>query len=163
MGSPMKGVLALVSAVVLLGGSRPVPSPEERPRARADCAWCTWDYSGSQHWFYGAGCGALEQNCFDCLSWNNCHNDWQPGLCWDWHRDCQLDPLSVRDAVNAVEGGDAELLALVGSGRDAVYNPARGAVQVVGCRGEVVAHLPLSDRQVALLERAGVAPRASAD
>ncbi len=65
----------------------------------------------------------------------------------------------------AVESGDVvRLAALVQSGGEAVeVNFARGAVQVVGCQGGIVAHLPLAAEQLRALAPASEVLLASAE
>jgi hypothetical protein len=51
------------------------------------------------------------------------------------------------------EAKDGSLRELLREHREvAYYNPGRDAVQVLGCKGSVLASIPLSPEQVALLE-----------
>lgn len=62
---------------------------------------------------------------------------------------------SLTDAVNA--GDMAQVAVLVEQGGDAVeVNTARSALQVVGCSGAIVAHLPLTQVQLAQLTTSSV-------
>jgi hypothetical protein len=73
-----------------------------------------------------------------------------------WHN-CEIDHVLVSTMSEmwfAARGEDDERLReLLQENREVAYvNPERHAVQVKGCNGDVLASIPLSDEQVALLE-----------
>jgi hypothetical protein len=81
------------------------------------------------------------------------HEIWGPEQCDD-----NPEPLLSAEAMGALwdearDAEGAELRRLVArSGRRVSLNSERGAVQVVGCNGRVLASLPLSRRQVESLQ-----------
>ena len=89
---------------------------------------------------------------------NFCHDDPSSGTCEAYHDVCSISSLEAKRDVALIEvvvARDDELgvKTLLETYGDAVqYNKRRHAVQVFGCDGSVIAHLPVSVATAASLE-----------
>lgn len=81
------------------------------------------------------------------------HDEPYEGSCEEKHPQCSPSFASVDEIREVIEGGDLKgLRTLLEKENTRIYVAAeRGALQVVGCRGDVVAHLRIPPRMQALL------------
>lgn len=78
------------------------------------------------------------------------HSGWGPGICGDYHGGCEpeeenaLDLLAIEQIVNE---GDLEAISFLLAELPArvQFVPERGAIQLRGCGGRIVAHIVLDD------------------
>ena len=114
----------------------------------AGCAVCVtrthWMYMYEEHAF-GARLGVS----MDCQAFNSCHINWQAYDCYESHYPCAsaLQMPEVEAVLAAAVSGDGGALReAMASAPDAVrLNQDRGALQVLGCGGDVIAHVPLGE------------------
>jgi len=128
----------------------------------AVCGSCT-EFSQAWVWQHqfstNFGCsGAM--SCYDCNSWNACHFNAQSKMCWDWHDPCgsggggnppkteeeetagaaSLEMVERATAIGDMKAIGALIRRHPGS---VVINESRGSVQLLNCRGAVIASFPL--------------------
>lgn len=80
--------------------------------------------------------------CYDCRSWNACHQNDQAGKCWEWHDPCGSlellhDLLALHDpsAVRNVLASPSSRVRLL---------PARGVLAVLDCGGRLIGYRSVS-------------------
>lgn len=78
-----------------------------------------------------------------------------PNTCEGGHPDCSIG-FDLDEFIEAVVGADGQAtIALLRAHADhAFFNEPRNAVQILGCRGILVAHIPLGSRQLEALRQA---------
>lgn len=114
----------------------------------AGCAVCVtrtnWMYMYEEHTF-GARAGAN----MDCEAFNSCHINWQAFDCYERHYPCAqaLRMDEVEAVLAAAESGDRRALrqAMARSPQSVRLDRDRGVLQVLGCGGDVIAHVPLGE------------------
>lgn len=112
----------------------------------AGCAVCVtrtnWMYMYEEHAF-GARLGVN----MDCEAFNSCHVNWQAFDCYERHYPCAsaLRMNEVEAVLAAAASGDGRALrqAMASSPEAVRLDPDRGVLQVFGCGGDVIAHVPL--------------------
>jgi hypothetical protein len=149
----LKG-LAVLPAIIVLAGSHsmaPAGAPEhsgraERIRAASNVcpSWCTFCHAlNNDMWSYPDNIWPNNDGYFGC----------SPGAC-SWG-DCpeseeQMTAEEFGTAlVIAIEGSAEEIAEILGQHpRRVQLNESRSAIQIKGCRGEVVAHIPIEQARL---------------
>lgn len=130
------------------------------------CAFCSFSFG--KHKFSGITCTAEHNGCFSCDDTPDdhigCHAYQWEGECGDQHSDCEEGGetlAAVQDALlEAAEANDHEAIAhliSVDSYSRIHFNADRQALQVTGCTGALVAHIPLPRQLFAAAYAAAVA------
>jgi len=115
------------------------------------CAFCQ-DMEGGGGWGHSfQSPGALFDRTYE-------HAGWGPGICGDYHGGCEpeeendVDLLAIEQIVN---GGDFEVITILLKELPAwvQFVPQRGAIQLRGCGGRIVAHIVLDESVISSLLR----------
>lgn len=80
--------------------------------------------------------------CYDCRSWNSCHQNDQAGKCWEWHDPCgsldllhELLGLQDPSAIRNMMASPSSRVRLL---------PTRGVLAVLDCGGRLIGYRAVS-------------------
>ena len=151
------GLLRIVGAMVILcGASTPAGRHSGgigEVRAASVEQWvCRYCYeNGGGHSIPDDGqCVSTDPNCFKCdlmegFSHMRCHSEGLDGGCGS-HPSCAASLASAALA-DRIEGNSQDVALLLREHRDNyLVNRERGVIQLLGCRHEIIAQYPLTDR-----------------
>ena len=116
-----------------------------------DCAWCLDDLPSQTHLIYVRTPALNDWTCeskpgSQC---DGCHNFYEPDWCEDTHYDyCEgpgkEDDLDADAILALVATEDLSSLEVALAQQESLrFNERRGALQLIGCEGSIVAHIPL--------------------
>src|SRR5690606_16512294 len=104
------------------------------------CGVCWTAGLYDEHKTWGPGSCTGGASCFDCQVFNSCHSNWQAGDCSSFHWYCGVSLAAIESAEALARSTILRAATVESKSLPGLYiNNERQTVQVLNCRGEVIA------------------------